>query len=445
MAKDSNSFLEAQTNELLEERANVASKFQKQRIENKLLALHAPLVFKCVREICPEQYRGFRAIDTTNDAALLTDANLSDGETVGFEGLYEAIRKFDRTKGVKFVTYAVSTVKCALRNMKEEDNPDYLLPVYYRVNIRKIDQAIKATGKKNPGIAEIARHTDLSETVISKAVEAKSKASFVRLDDYIFESEDAGHKVSLHETIASDELTPFEKTEKSESIEFVKSTLSTLSKLEKLVVSLKLGLSTIGLDKRSVFENDSPAKEMDFSKIAHFLNGLNSRKKLELGIKGFLTSRSIINTFHKAMRKMRSYQPVMNRYVSQFEKEDEHNKHRIDFLSDFKNQSAHTISDALITITVDKKSTNADEETKNNHSFTSLEEEAAFYNNSETISLFDDPEQNIDSSETSKTEEMELFEAIAEAILAIPNPSSALHKTQYTKAWVKTVMSILSD
>lgn len=162
-----------------------------------------------------------------------------------------------------------------------------------------------------------------------------------------------------------------------------------------------------------------------------------------------MTSRYIIKVFHRAMRKMRLYQPVINRYISHFEKDKANNKHSVDFLNDLQNQAAPiSISDTLITITVDnEESQKKHRNTNNSHRFASLEDEAAFYSDTEPISLFDIPEENEtkESSEIDETEEMEFLKAWAEAIKAIPDPSSDFHKSSFTKAWIEAIMSIPSD
>ena len=107
---------------------------------------------------------------------------LSDLINEGNIGLIRAAKKFDASKGIKFITYAVWWINTSIKHALSKQNGAISLPykqtdIYYKIN-RKQSELSKDL-EKEPTMDEIADSMDLSIEEIERNLQARS---FLSLD-----------------------------------------------------------------------------------------------------------------------------------------------------------------------------------------------------------------------------------------------------------------------
>lgn len=107
---------------------------------------------------------------------------LSDLINEGNIGLIRAAKKFDASKGIKFITYAVWWVNTSIKHALSKQNGAISLPykqtdIYYKIN-RKQSELSKDL-EKEPTMNEIADSLDISIEDIERNLQARS---FLSLD-----------------------------------------------------------------------------------------------------------------------------------------------------------------------------------------------------------------------------------------------------------------------
>jgi len=167
--------------------------------------------------------------------------SLADLINEGNIGLIKAARRFDETRGFKFISYAVWWIRQAILQALAEQSRIVRLPLN-RVGtlhkIGKISNTLEQEYGREPSADEIARELQLSETEVSDTL--KISNSHLSLDAPFAVSEDN----SLIDVL-EDELQPApdrDLLEESLRIEIEKA-LDSLSAREAEVVNLYFGLN----------------------------------------------------------------------------------------------------------------------------------------------------------------------------------------------------------
>ena len=120
------------------------------------------------------------------------DIPLLDLINQGNIGLLEAAKRYDPSKGTKFITYAVWWIKQAIIQAVNEQGSAVKMPVKHTAYLYKINSATEKLTKdlgKVPSIEEISKATDIPMEEIEEVLMASK--SYLSLDNYIGNSEDA--------------------------------------------------------------------------------------------------------------------------------------------------------------------------------------------------------------------------------------------------------------
>ena len=104
--------------------------------------------------------------------------SLPDLINEGNIGLIKAARKFDETRGFKFISYAVWWIRQSiLQDIAEQGRP-VRLPLNQVSSVNKINKALNKFEQENerrPSVEEIASSTDLPQEKIEEAIKANTK------------------------------------------------------------------------------------------------------------------------------------------------------------------------------------------------------------------------------------------------------------------------------
>jgi RNA polymerase sigma factor FliA len=151
----------------------------------------------------------------------------------GILGLFDAIEKFDSTKGIKFKTYANMRIKGAI--LDELRKMDWISRSV-RKNINRIEDAIRALELKlgrSPKDDEIAEEMGIDIESYYKMTSKSCGVNLLSLDELMLDG--ATPKISKQ---VSDVPSPFDNLKVKEIKTVIAKALSTLSKKEQLVMSL---------------------------------------------------------------------------------------------------------------------------------------------------------------------------------------------------------------
>ncbi|MFO7587061.1 MAG: RNA polymerase sigma factor RpoD/SigA [Gemmatimonadota bacterium] len=116
---------------------------------------------------------------------------LSDLVTEGNLGLMRAARRFDETKGVRFVSYAVWWVRQAILHALTEGSRIVRVPSGRLEEAHRIVRAARRLGQelgREPSVEQIAEALEISPGEVTDALGAR--AGYVSLDAPVAESED---------------------------------------------------------------------------------------------------------------------------------------------------------------------------------------------------------------------------------------------------------------
>lgn len=104
--------------------------------------------------------------------------SLPDLINEGNIGLIKAARKFDETRGFKFISYAVWWIRQSILQAIAEQGRPVRLPLNQVSSVNKINKALNKFDQENerrPSVEEIASSTDLPQEKIEEAIKANTK------------------------------------------------------------------------------------------------------------------------------------------------------------------------------------------------------------------------------------------------------------------------------
>ena len=188
------------------------------KLREDLILKYAPLVKKIAERM-----------------ALRLPPQISKEELIGpgILGLFDAIEKFDSTKGIKFRTYANLRIKGAI--LDELRKMDWISRSVRR-NINRIEDTIRALELKldrAPKDDEIAEEMGLDIESYYKMISKSCGVNLLSLDELMLDG--STPKISKQ---VSDVPSPFDDLKIKEIKSIISKALSTLSKKEQLVMSL---------------------------------------------------------------------------------------------------------------------------------------------------------------------------------------------------------------
>jgi RNA polymerase sigma factor FliA len=167
--------------------------------------------------------------------AVRLPPNISKEELIGpgVIGLFDAIDKFDSTRGIKFRTYANLRIKGAI--LDELRKMDWISRSVRR-NINRIEDAIRTLELKlgrEPKDDEIAGEMGLDMDSYYKMISRSHGVNLLSLDELMLEG--TTPKIANQ---SSDQPSPVEELKIKEIKAVIFKALSTLSKKEQIVMSL---------------------------------------------------------------------------------------------------------------------------------------------------------------------------------------------------------------
>jgi RNA polymerase primary sigma factor len=207
---------------------------------------------------------------------------LNDLINEGNVGLIKAAKKFDETKGFKFISYAVWWIRQSIMQALAENSRLVRLPINKVGALSKINQASAILGQqfeREPTHEELAEYLGVTEDEIKTTTSASSKQT--SLDAPFVE----GESNSLLDVIQNDDAKPVdEELEVRDSLRRdIERLLSTLTEREKAVIKQSFGIdgeATLSLE--DIGENMGLTRER-VRQIKHkAINKLRSKKSIKL-------------------------------------------------------------------------------------------------------------------------------------------------------------------
>ena len=158
----------------------------------------------------------------------------------GNVGLVRAAQKFDETKGVKFISYAVWSIRQAILKALAENSKTFRLPINRATTLNKISKKEAELTQKlgrEPKPEEVAQAMDMDVDEVRKLMNVSRRS--LSLDAPLFE----GEEKTLFSYLSDDEtLDPEEQTFESARVKEIRETLETLQPREAKIVKLYYGL-----------------------------------------------------------------------------------------------------------------------------------------------------------------------------------------------------------
>ena len=158
----------------------------------------------------------------------------------GNVGLVRAAQKFDETKGVKFISYAVWWIRQAILKALAENSKTFRLPINRATTLNKISKKEAELTQKlgrEPKPEEVAAAMEMDVDEVRKLMNVSRKS--LSLDAPLFE----GEEKTLFSYLSDDDtLDPEEQTFESARQKEIRETLDSLAPREAKIVKLYYGL-----------------------------------------------------------------------------------------------------------------------------------------------------------------------------------------------------------
>jgi len=166
--------------------------------------------------------------------------SLPDLINEGNVGLIKAARKFDETRGFKFISYAVWWIRQSILQAISEQSRLVRLPLNQVGSVNKINRTVSRFEQENerrPSVEELARETNLSEEKVDQAMQVNTRQVSV---DAPLSSSDDGTLID----IMSDEDDPATDSElvKESLRDEIARVLKSLSERERKIVRAFYGI-----------------------------------------------------------------------------------------------------------------------------------------------------------------------------------------------------------
>lgn len=189
-----------------------------------------------------------------------TGLYLGDLINEGNIGLIKAARRFDITRGFKFISYAVWWIRQSIIQAINEKGRKIRIPLNHHAlstKIKKEHSRLLQKKEREPSIAELAHHTGFSEDKVRKSLEYSQKCRSI--DSAIKEGEDTTLVTLLedHNTPSPDhDLAVLESQQQQ-----VRLLLSKLSPQEAKIIAMYYGI-----DKNHPMSMDDIGEEFGISR-----------------------------------------------------------------------------------------------------------------------------------------------------------------------------------
>jgi RNA polymerase sigma factor for flagellar operon FliA len=163
----------------------------------------------------------------------------ADLVSYGIFGLIDALDKFDRSRQIKFETYAIPRIRGAI--IDELRSLDWV-PRSIRFKAREVERAyqeVEAKLKRAPSDGEVAKHLGVSLPELHDIVTQISFVTVAALEEVVPAGSDRGESLSLLDTIADmSAADPVAGLEGNETRAFLAASINSLSEREKVVITL---------------------------------------------------------------------------------------------------------------------------------------------------------------------------------------------------------------
>ncbi|MDP5105422.1 MAG: RNA polymerase sigma factor RpoD/SigA [Polaribacter sp.] len=166
---------------------------------------------------------------------------LSDLINEGNLGLVKAAKRFDETRGFKFISYAVWWIRQSIMQALAEQSRIVRLPLNKigSINkIRKIYARLEQDEQRMPTNKEIAKQLDMTETEVAQSL--RNSGRHVSMDAPFREGEDS----NMYNVLQSDESPRPDKNLMKQSLSIeIDRALETLSNKEAKVIKMYYGIN----------------------------------------------------------------------------------------------------------------------------------------------------------------------------------------------------------
>ncbi len=172
--------------------------------------------------------------------------------SAGNMGLVQASHRFDGTKGIKFISYAVWWIRQAILKELSEQTRFIRLPMYkvdFLQKIRIFSRKILEETGHWPSIEDLCDRFDSSKDEIIEILIAGQNMQSLDGQDALSIDENSGGNKSLHDVLHDGGLDPYEEVEAGDSREALIKILDIeLDEREKKIIILYFGINEIMLN-----------------------------------------------------------------------------------------------------------------------------------------------------------------------------------------------------